>query len=109
MAKLRYSVLVDDVRKRMGNVVFTKWKKTPVVRIYVNQRKSNTPDQLRVRGFFTKCVALWKTLPESDKNSWRREARDLNMSGYNLFLSVNTQRLSRSEPSELTREEIRGA
>ncbi|MEK6794543.1 MAG: hypothetical protein AABZ39_07185 [Spirochaetota bacterium] len=100
MAAIEYSVLVDHVSGRMGDLIFQRRKQTRYVRRYTPPRDRRSPAQLRRRGQFRALVALWRTLDAGIQAAWNKEAADLNMSGYNLFISRNMHRMNAEHPGE---------
>jgi hypothetical protein len=89
MAKLTFSPIVTDVRKRLGNVVFSKWKKTNYLRTYSAPTGEATENQKEVRQAFKILVKVWKNLPGALKQSWNVYAKNKNMTGYNAFMAAN--------------------
>jgi hypothetical protein len=104
MAQVQYSPLIDDIRSRLGNVVFSKWKKTSVIRKYSPHSRGNTEGQMAVREVFSNTVTLWRGVPELGRASWERAVKGQNMTGYNLFVGTNARQLSAGATPELTRE-----
>jgi len=45
-------------------------------------------------GQFSQCIILWRNLPEIFKERWRAEARELSLTGYNLFIKTNMHNLN---------------
>lgn len=52
-----------------------------------------TSRDLKTSGNFRQCIILWRNLPDTFKNRWRTEARDLSLTGYNLFIKTNMRNL----------------
>jgi hypothetical protein len=105
MATVSFMTLVTDVRKRMGNVVFSKWKDTNYVREYVRHNPSATEKQLEVRKAFSLLVSLWRSMEGTIMQaSWDNHSRALNMTGFNAFLGQNSNSLRKGEPLGLFRE-----
>lgn len=53
----------------------------------------------RTRFSFSSASALWKMIPEPFKKTWQRHITDINMSPWNVFLSVNATRIREGEPA----------
>lgn len=104
MAKVSFSSLVTDVRNRVGNVVFSKWRQTHYVREYVPYAGEPTPNQLAVRTAFTLLVSVWKNMNGIMHASWDNFSKNQNMTGYNAFLGKNSNKIRNGEPLELFRE-----
>ena len=70
MAKIALNILVSDVRNRLGNIVFSKWKKTNYVREYITYSRGSTPKQEEVRSAFKILSLVWKTTGLPMQSSW---------------------------------------
>lgn len=101
MAKISLNVLVSDVRNRLGNVVFSKWKKTNYVRQYVSYSREATPKQIEVRNAFSLLVSIWQSAGALMQRSWTSFAAGENMTGLNAFIGANYSRVIAGEPVEL--------
>lgn len=101
MANAQLSILLTDLRKRIGNVVFSKWKETNYVRQYVKQAAGNSEEQQRIRANFKLIVTVWKSLCDGMRSTWENAAKTLNMTGYNLFIKENAVRLIAGTPMEV--------
>ena len=103
MAKAELSVLLSDLRRRIGNVVFSKWKDTNYVREYVKYSTGNTEKQLAVRNAFSILVFIWKHGGSAMQAAWAgyAEINNLNMTGFNAFMQANMSKVLGDEPLEL--------
>ncbi|MBN2403110.1 MAG: hypothetical protein JXN64_12010 [Spirochaetes bacterium] len=101
MAKVRLSTLVADVRNRLGNVVFSKWKDTNYVREYTNYSRGNSERQVEIRNAFALLVSIWKNMANAMHASWNSYAKDMNMTGFNAFIKANSARVLDGEALEL--------
>lgn len=101
MATVKLNILVSDVRKRLGNVVFSKWKQTNYVRQYSGHSRGSSPEQVEVRNAFSLLVSLWKSMGTLMRSSWKQYAENLNMTGLNAFIKLNSKRVLEGEPLEL--------
>lgn len=104
MAKVSLSILVSDVRNRLGNVVFSKWKDTNYVREYVKYSKEPSARQAEVRNAFSLLVSLWKASGSLLKASWNNHAKGLNMTGRNAFIGANLANALLGRALELFKE-----
>lgn len=93
MATIKLNPIITDIRNRMGNNVFSKWKGINYVRGYAAPTNRKTPEQAEVRGAFKGLVAAWKALGEGAKRSWAAFAAGRNMTGYNAFIGVNFENM----------------
>ncbi|MBI4976889.1 MAG: hypothetical protein HZC28_05370 [Spirochaetes bacterium] len=93
MAKADLSIVLTDLRRKLGNVVFSKWKQTNYIRPYIAYNVGNSPAQIEVRASFRTLVSLWKSFGGVIQGSWNHAAEDLNMTGFNHFIGVNAARL----------------
>ncbi len=80
--------LIDSISGRFGNKVRYNRNNKPCVRTYVKPRNPNTLCQRINRHRFTDAVKSWQELNQEDKDKYNRKARYLNMSGYNLYISI---------------------
>ncbi len=101
MAKVTYNTLIKDVRNRLDNVVFSKWKDTSYVRPYTKPSNPNSPEQLKIRNAFSRLVKNWKEADGLLLKSWNNYAKGLNMTGYNAFIGANAKLQKNGEPIEL--------
>ena len=101
MAKVALSVLVSDVRNRLGNVVFSKWKKTNYVRQYVNYSRGSSVKQQEIRDAFALLISVWKAMGTPMQSTWNMFTRDKNMTGLNAFVGANSAKVVAGEPLEL--------
>ncbi len=103
MAKAELSVLLSDLRRRIGNVVFSKWKDTNYVREYVKYSTGNTEKQLAVRNAFSILVFTWKHGGSAMQATWANyaEINNLNMTGFNAFMQANMSKVLGDEALEL--------
>jgi hypothetical protein len=101
MATVKLSILLSDMRNRLGNVVFSKWKKTNYVRQYVTYSRGSTPKQAEVRSAFSLLVTVWKTMGRLMHASWNLFSSGQNMTGRNAFIGANVTRVIAGEALEL--------
>jgi hypothetical protein len=63
-------------------------------RTYIIPNDPKTAKQMAQRKKYARAVEVWKKLADNEKNIYNRRAANLNMSGYNLFVSEFTSRNS---------------
>ncbi|MFH0976970.1 MAG: hypothetical protein V1874_14400 [Spirochaetota bacterium] len=101
MAKVRLSTLVADVRNRLGNVVFSKWKDTNYVWEYTSYSRGNSEKQAEVRNCFALLVSVWKSMGQVMHSSWNEYSKNMNMTGFNAFIKTNSALVLECEAMEL--------
>ncbi len=101
MATVKLNILVSDVRNRLGNVVFSKWKKTNYVREYAQYSRGNTPRQVEVRSAFSLLASVWKTMGIFMQSTWDHFSSGQNMTGRNAFIGANVKNVIDGAPLEL--------
>jgi len=103
MARLKLNFVLSDLRDRVGNVVFSKWKGVNYLKEYTPHPVSNSPGQMQVRSNFSRLVAAWRPLAPALRRTWDAAAHGLDMTGYNLFIGENSKHLDKGEPIEISR------
>ena len=101
MAKIALNILVSDVRNRLGNIVFSKWKKTNYVREYITYSRGSTAKQAEVRSAFKILSSVWKITGLPMQNSWNHFASGNNMTGRNAFIGDNMKKMLAIQPLDL--------
>lgn len=89
MAKISLSPLVVDIRNKVADMVFSKWRGINYVRSRVTPSNPNSDDQKAVRNSMARCVNMFQSLPQKFKNAWKYVASGKSYSGYNLFTATN--------------------
>jgi hypothetical protein len=87
MALVVLSPLITSASGKIGGVVFYRRNRKQFVRMYVIPRNPDTDAQRIVRRNFADAVKSWQMLPEDRKIIYIKKAKNLNMSGYNMFIS----------------------
>lgn len=64
------------------------------VRTYVIPKDPKTAKQMKQRKKYARAVETWKAMSDDEKEVYNNQAKNLNMSGYNLFISEFTSRKS---------------
>jgi len=101
MAKAELSVLLSDLRNRIGNVVFSKWRDTNYVKEYKVYSGEPTAKQLEVRNAFSLLVSIWKHMGQLHQRAWDVYSSDKNMTSLNAFIGVNSKHVLGNEALEL--------
>ncbi len=101
MAKVTYSPIISDVRCRLGNMVFSKWKGTSYLKTYAKPGDPKSVGQVEVRNAFTRLTKNWKEVNGILHRSWKAYVKGKNMTGYNAFIGANSARQRNGEPLEL--------
>jgi hypothetical protein len=99
--------IVKSISGRIGNVVFYTRRRsgkgtiTQCIRTHVIPRNPDTEAQRAVRRSFGDAVREWQSMSPDEQYSYNRKARNLNMSGYNLYISIYMKSLIRNNKSAL--------
>lgn len=93
MPTIKLNPLITDIRNRMGNSVFSKWKDVNYVREFIPPSNPNTEAQVSVRNAFSRLVEAWKNIGKAARESWNANAKGKNMSGYNAFIRKNFENM----------------
>ncbi len=88
MAKAVLHPMIRTISGRVGSLVFYESRGNQYIRRYVIPRNPNTPAQHSQRALFASAVFRWQHISESAKERWKTKARNIPMSGYNLFIST---------------------
>ncbi len=83
---------IAGISGRLGGRVYYLWNDRQCVRTHVMPANPRTERQQQGRARFAGLVARWRSLGAAHKERWNRRAKRLNMSGYNLFISVNMKK-----------------
>lgn len=105
MAVITLSPLIVDVRNKVADMVFSKWKGINYVRSRVTPANPNTTAQQNVRNSMARCVDFWQALSTVFQGAWNYVASGRSYSGFNRFVSENRateQTLAVLEVSPLT-------
>lgn len=89
MAKISLSPLVVDIRNKVADMVFSKWRGINYVRSRVTPSNPNTQAQQDVRNSLARCVDMWQGLTAVWKAGWAYVASGKSYSGYNRMCSEN--------------------
>lgn len=89
MARISLSPLIVDIRNKIGDTVFSKWKGVNYARSRVDPANPNTANQQEARDALRQLVLLWQNIAGVIRDSWDNFASGRNLSGYNAFVGVN--------------------
>ncbi len=87
MARVTLNVAFKSLHGKVGDAIFYQRYGKQIMRPYVAPSNPDTPAQRERRGEFRKAVHAWQALAVEEKEEWKREARRMRRSGYNLFIS----------------------
>ena len=99
MAKVEFDSIVEEIRGKIGNLVYVHGRNGTYVKMRVKPINRKTTQQMRVRGNMTCLSRMWGSLTENQMRGWIK-ARDewtygnlkkRNVTGFNLFLKRNMQ------------------
>jgi hypothetical protein len=93
MATATPNILINSISGRIGNVVFYCRYGKQCVRVHVIPRNPDTEAQRIVRRAFGDAVRAWQSLSPDEQYDYTRKSRHLNMSGYNLYISIYLKRI----------------
>ncbi|HSA16667.1 MAG TPA: hypothetical protein P5346_18145, partial [Spirochaetota bacterium] len=87
MATATLNPVLTSISGSVGNLVlYTRNGKT-IMRQWIMPPSPNTPAQKKNRSRFRDAMALWRSLPDKEKDTYNRKACKLGMTGHNLFIS----------------------
>lgn len=89
MAKISLSPLVVDIRNKVADMVFSKWRGINYVRSRVTPSNPNTQAQQDVRNSLARCVDMFQGMQATFKAAWNYVASGKSYSGYNRMVSEN--------------------
>ncbi len=103
MARVIYSNLVDEIKGSIGDLTFQRNYYSNIAHLK-NKRSNKYNENIYTKNeVFNRLRIVWKSLSNSNKTSWNNAAstysfrnkfgEDLTLTGYNLFISINSRRL----------------
>ncbi len=104
MSTIRLSSMLRDARKKMGDVVYSKWKGINYTRGLSRPSGEPTEKQKSVRHAFGKLVKDWKQMNGVMHRSWAAYAGNKNLTGFNAFMGANAVLQKSGKPLELFSE-----
>lgn len=87
MATAALNPIIAEIHGRTGKTVFYHRYGKTCIRLHVIPRNPDTEDQRTVRRSFAQAVKSWQGITQEKRDKFNRRARNLNMSGYNLYIS----------------------
>lgn len=94
MARVTLPLMSGSASGQIGNdIVFSHWKQTDYVRLYVAHNTSDTTAQQTVRSYFKSAVQAWQAETTTVQGYWNTyvKNKNLNMSGYNYYVKKYTE------------------
>jgi len=104
MARISLSPLIVDIRNKIGDTVFSKWKGVNYARSRVDPSNPNTVNQQEVRDALRQLVTLWQASAGIIRTCWANFASGRNLSGFNAFVGSNAVDQRAANPIELTKD-----
>lgn len=89
MATIIYSPLVSDIRNKIGDIVFSKWKGRGYVRRRVVPANPKSALQIEIREAMALTVASWQSLSPTQESYWAAAGAERSISPYNAFVKAN--------------------
>ena len=87
MATVKLNPVLASISGAIGGMVFyTRYGKT-ISREWIIPPNPNTPAQQANRSRFRDAMASWRQLPDYEKDSYNRRAKNLGLTGHNLYIS----------------------
>jgi hypothetical protein len=102
MARIQLHGMFYDVRNKVGNLVYSKWRTINYVRQLVIPLNPNTLLQQDQRNSMARLVDFWQFFQTSTKAAWNYVATDQGYSGYNRWIGVNIALEKTQAPLELS-------
>jgi len=104
MAKIAFSPLVNEVRGKMGTVVFTNAKNGPTARVHGSVRNPKSLAQRAVRSYLSKAAKTFKTMTATQAAAWNAYGATITrhnpvtgdtftLSGISAFVELTTKLL----------------
>ena len=104
MARITLSPLLTDIRGKVADAVFSKWKGVNYVRARVTPSNPQTAAQTLQREALADCLLDWQSIKAWAKAVWDTYASGYNASGYNFYMDVNIMRVKAAEAPMATPE-----
>lgn len=89
MAQVTFSPLISDLRGKVGDAVFSKWKGTNYVRTRVVPSNPQSAAQTLQREALADTLTLWQSVKAWAKDVWDLYASGYSKSGYNRYIEDN--------------------
>jgi hypothetical protein len=105
VAKVYYSALVNYIKGRLGDLVYSKHLGTPYIKYQpVSQYDPKTPRQLQLRANLIYLSKLWDSLSPTSRNLWQLYASlsPRPLSAHSAFISLNLNILNSFVPGLTT-------
>jgi len=104
MAEFELSPAFENVRNKLGNMVFYNLDGDTFARKIPKKRCKTSPSQDEITGSFKVVSGYWKYLDGIIQESWNIQAKKKKrLRGYAAFVGANVNRQRNGEPLELSR------
>lgn len=87
MARLTLSPIITDIRGKVADAVFSKWRGINTLRARVTPGNPSTPAQQSIRGFFHSATKSWARQTTAYKASFNETASGQSYSGFNRYIT----------------------
>lgn len=104
MAKITLSPLIVDVRSKVADMVFSKWKGVNYVRSRVIPSNPQSDGQTAVRDALSQLVAIWKIISAKVQSNNNVYAEGTDKSGFNVFIGANVKKRRDSQLLSITND-----
>ncbi|MHB8089782.1 MAG: DUF6266 family protein, partial [Anaerolineaceae bacterium] len=104
MSTIKLNSMLEDVRKKMGTIVYSKWKGINYAKQWSAPTGDPTEKQQSIRSAFGKLVKDWKQMNGIMHLGWEVYAGNKNLTGYNAFIGANSANQKKGLPLQLFRE-----
>ena len=99
MAKVKGPLMSVSANGAYGRAItFTGREGNQNARRWSQPSGTASPDQITQRDNYAAGVAAWNALTSGEKITWAENARPLNLTGFNLFMSQNTKPAPVTDP-----------
>lgn len=87
MARITLSPIITDIRGKVADAVFSKWRGINTLRARVTPGNPSTPAQQSIRAFFSAATKSWGRQSEAYKASFIEQASGQSYSGFNRYIT----------------------
>ncbi len=102
MGEINYDPVVDRIRNRVGNFVYTTWKGKNIIKKYNGDSRKPSELQVEIQRAFSVTVSVWKQLHPKMKSSWKTASAGKNATEYNMFIGTNVKNQRNGVPYKIT-------
>jgi hypothetical protein len=87
MARITLSPIITDIRGKVADAVFSKWRGINTLRARVTPGNPSTPAQQSIRAFFSAATKSWSRQSAAFKASFNETASGQSYSGFNRYIT----------------------